>query len=65
MSFCIRLYRDRGRGYECDTNIFLILQGFQKILLGEYDHLPEVAFYMVGPIEEVTAKAETLAKQAA
>ena len=39
------------------------IKGFQKILGGEYDHLPEVAFYMVGPIEEVVAKAETLAKQ--
>lgn len=42
-----------------------LLQGFQKILQGGYDHLPEVAFYMVGPIEEVVEKAETLAKQAA
>jgi F-type H+-transporting ATPase subunit beta len=40
------------------------LQGFSKILAGEYDHLPEGAFYMVGPIEEVIAKAETLAQQA-
>jgi F0F1-type ATP synthase beta subunit len=32
-------------------------------LLGEYDHLPEVAFYMVGPIEEVIKKAEDLAQQ--
>ena len=39
------------------------IKGFQKILNGELDHLPEVAFYMVGPIEEVVAKAETLAKQ--
>ena len=29
---------------------------------GEYDHLPEIAFYMVGPIEEVIKKAEGLAK---
>ena len=40
------------------------IKGFSKILQGEYDHLPEVAFYMVGPIEEVIAKAETLAKSA-
>ncbi|XP_038220093.1 ATP synthase subunit beta, mitochondrial-like [Zerene cesonia] len=40
------------------------IKGFSKILQGEYDHLPEVAFYMVGPIEEVVAKAETLAKNA-
>ena len=30
---------------------------------GELDHLPEVAFYMVGPIEEVTQKAERLAEE--
>ena len=29
---------------------------------GELDHLPEVAFYMVGPIEEVVEKAERLAE---
>merc|ERR1712071_450397 len=32
------------------------IKGFQSILNGEYDHLPELAFYMVGPIEEVVAK---------
>lgn len=30
---------------------------------GEYDHLPEQAFYMVGPIEEAVAKAEKLAEE--
>merc|ERR550532_2901659 len=38
---------------------------FQSILHGEYDHLPEAAFYMVGPIEEVVAKAEKLAESTA
>ncbi|XP_003383663.1 PREDICTED: ATP synthase subunit beta, mitochondrial [Amphimedon queenslandica] len=38
------------------------LKGFKEILAGEYDHLPEIAFYMVGPIEEVIKKAEGLAK---
>merc|ERR1712170_41875 len=38
------------------------IKGFQKILNGEMDHLPEVAFYMVGPIEEVVAKADKLAE---
>lgn len=38
------------------------IKGFQKILAGDYDHLPEVAFYMVGPIEEVVQKAEKLAE---
>merc|ERR1712080_351948 len=33
------------------------IQGFSEILDGKYDHLPEVAFYMVGHVEEVVAKA--------
>ncbi|KAB7500209.1 ATP synthase subunit beta, mitochondrial [Armadillidium nasatum] len=40
------------------------IKGFKAILAGEYDHLPEAAFYMVGPIEEVVVKAEQLAAQA-
>jgi F-type H+-transporting ATPase subunit beta len=32
---------------------------------GEYDHLPEAAFYMVGNIEEAVEKAQKLAAQAA
>ena len=45
------------------VSIYLInLQGFKKILSGEMDHLPEIAFYMVGPIEEVVQKAERLAE---
>ncbi|KAG3275756.1 ATP5F1B-containing [Ictidomys tridecemlineatus] len=40
-----------------------IIKGFQKILIGEYDHLPEQAFYMVGPIEECAAKADKLAEE--
>jgi F-type H+-transporting ATPase subunit beta len=39
------------------------IKGFKSILNGEYDHLPEGAFYMVGPIEEVIEKAEKLAKE--
>ncbi|XP_076327899.1 ATP synthase subunit beta, mitochondrial-like [Tachypleus tridentatus] len=38
------------------------IKGFKMILDGELDHLPEVAFYMVGPIEEVISKAERLAE---
>jgi F-type H+-transporting ATPase subunit beta len=30
---------------------------------GEYDHLPEQAFYMVGPIEEAVAKAQKMAAE--
>ena len=36
------------------------ISGFQGILDGEYDHLPEQAFYMVGSIEEAIAKSENL-----
>ncbi|MBV1774627.1 F0F1 ATP synthase subunit beta [Burkholderiaceae bacterium DAT-1] len=36
------------------------LRGFKGILAGEYDHLPEQAFYMVGSIDEVVEKAKTL-----
>ena len=31
------------------------ISGFTEILSGKYDHLPEVAFYMVGDISEVSA----------
>jgi len=41
------------------------IKGFDAICKGEYDHLPEAAFYMVGTIEEVIAKAEKMAKEAA
>ena len=34
-------------------------------VLGDMDHLPEVAFYMVGDIQEVVEKAERLAEEAA
>jgi F-type H+-transporting ATPase subunit beta len=36
------------------------IAGFQAIVNGEYDRLPEQAFYMVGPIEEAAAKAEKM-----
>ena len=36
------------------------IAGFKAILSGEYDHLPEQAFYMVGGIEEAAEKAQTL-----
>nr|XP_005312795.2 ATP synthase subunit beta, mitochondrial-like [Chrysemys picta bellii] len=39
------------------------IKGFQEILAGVYDHLPEQAFYMVGPIEEAVAKADKLAEE--
>jgi F-type H+-transporting ATPase subunit beta len=36
------------------------IRGFKGILSGEYDHMPEQAFYMVGGIDEAVAKAEKL-----
>ena len=36
------------------------ITGFKAILAGEYDHLPEQAFYMVGSIEQAVEKAEKL-----
>jgi F-type H+-transporting ATPase subunit beta len=36
------------------------IRGFKGIIAGEYDHLPEQAFYMVGTIEEAVEKAKTL-----
>ena len=38
------------------------IKGFDAICKGEYDHLPEAAFYMVGGIEEVQEKADKLTK---
>ena len=41
------------------------IASFKAVVAGEYDHLPEGAFYMVGDIEDVKAKAERLAAEAA
>jgi F-type H+-transporting ATPase subunit beta len=41
------------------------IRGFQAIVDGKYDHLPEAAFYMVGTIEEAVEKAKQLAAEAA
>jgi len=41
------------------------IRSFKAVVAGEYDHLPEGAFYMVGGIDEVIAKAERLAAEAA
>ena len=38
----------------------LFLKGFKAIVDGEYDDLPEQAFYMVGSIEEAVEKAKTV-----
>jgi len=47
-----------GKLVDLDSTI----KGFDAICKGEYDHLPEAAFYMVGGIEEVIEKAEKLIK---
>ena len=36
------------------------IKGFKSIIDGEYDHLPEQAFYMIGSIEEAEERAKTL-----
>ena len=41
------------------------IASFKAVVAGEYDHLPEAAFYMVGGIDEVIAKAEKMAAEAA
>jgi len=41
------------------------VKGFKAICDGEYDHLPEQAFYMVGTIEDAVKKAEKMAAEAA
>jgi F-type H+-transporting ATPase subunit beta len=41
------------------------IKSFKAICAGEYDHLPEAAFYMVGSIEEAVEKAERMAAEAA
>jgi F-type H+-transporting ATPase subunit beta len=41
------------------------IKGFKGLCAGDYDHLPEAAFYMVGSIEEAIEKAEKLAAEAA
>ncbi len=41
------------------------IKGFKGLCAGDYDHLPESAFYMVGTIDEAIAKAEKLAEEAA
>jgi F-type H+/Na+-transporting ATPase subunit beta len=41
------------------------IRGFKGIVNGEYDHLPESAFYMVGTMDEAVAKARKMAAEAA
>jgi len=41
------------------------IASFKAVVAGEYDHLPEAAFYMLGGIDEAVAKAERMAMEAA
>jgi F-type H+-transporting ATPase subunit beta len=41
------------------------VKGFAAVARGDYDHLPEAAFYMVGTIEDAVAKAQKMAAEAA
>ena len=41
------------------------IASFKAVVAGDYDHLPEAAFYMVGGIADVIAKAEKMAAEAA
>ena len=47
------------------VNLDDTIKGFAAICAGEYDHLPENAFYMVGTIEEAIEKARKMAAEAA
>lgn len=49
----------------CYVKVEETVKSFKEILEGKYDSLPEIAFYMVGGIEDVILKAEKLAKEAA
>jgi F-type H+-transporting ATPase subunit beta len=40
------------------------VKSFKAVVEGEYDHLPEQAFYMVGGIDEAVEKAKKLADEA-
>ena len=50
-------------GILCDVKE--TVSSFKALCAGEYDHLPEAAFYMVGSIDDAVKKAEQMAKDAA
>jgi F-type H+-transporting ATPase subunit beta len=47
------------------VNLDDTIKGFKGIVAGDYDELPESAFYMVGTIEEAVEKARRIAAEAA
>ena len=40
------------------------IKGFDGLVKGDYDHIPEAAFYLVGTIEEALEKAKKMAEEA-
>jgi F-type H+-transporting ATPase subunit beta len=46
------------------VNVEDTIRSFKGIVAGEYDHLPEAAFYMVGTIEDAVKKAESMSEKA-
>jgi F-type H+-transporting ATPase subunit beta len=55
--FVAETYTGRAGAY---VSIKETVRGFREILGGQYDDLPEQAFYMVGTIDDAVRKAETL-----
>jgi len=47
------------------VNLADTITGFKALCAGEYDDLPEAAFYMVGTMDEAVAKAKQMAAEAA
>jgi len=47
------------------VNLEDTIKGFKGIVAGDYDNLPESAFYMVGTIEEAVEQAHKMAAEAA
>ena len=52
-----------SNGKRRNIDVFCFILDVILFLIGELDHLPEGAFYMVGGIEDVSARAEKLAAE--
>ena len=61
------IVRHHGRGGSSGKYVELedTIKSFDGLVKGEYDHMPESAFYMVGNIEEAVEKAKKLEAEAA
>ena len=59
--------KDNNKSFLDDASdkVYKIISSFDGLVKGEYDHLPESAFYMVGGIEEAIEKAKKLEAEAA